>query len=247
MEKDYKPKIKFWHGVKSLGSNKYLWMVFLGTALMNVRVLTNIVPWINIYAIQEDYAMSLSVIILGTTLVPGMLLTGLFLKKFGKRNLMLASGFTTTMLYIPMIVFPVRPISLLVLMGCQILSNGFQTCVVIMPADALYHQQLKTGERLEGFYGNFSQLIAGIVLLIAGLIVPFILQASGMPESADVLVDENIRNAVFRNLNIFTMIVVFFATIPYLFWDLSEEKHKEITKQLEMIAKEKDRVKQSEF
>ena len=59
-----------------------------------------------------------------------------------------------------------------------------------------------------------------------------------MPNDAWVLAINRIRYKVFRNLNIFSMVLVFLSTIPYLFWDLTEEKHKEIIKQLEKIAKE---------
>jgi Na+/melibiose symporter-like transporter len=131
------------------------------------------------------------------------------------------------------------------MMFLQNLSFGFQTCVAIMPADALDYQQLQTGERLEGFYGNFNQLIIGLVMIIGGFVIPFILQASEMPDDAWVLAINRIRYKVFRNLNIFTMIVVFLSTIPYLFWDLSEDKHKEIIKQLEKIAKKKNSLRET--
>jgi len=240
VEKDYKPKVKFWHGLKSLGTNKYLWLVNIGSALTSIKIATNIVQWINIYSLKSDYATSITTLLMGNVLIPGMVLTGFLVKKFGKRNLMLASGFTQTVLYIPMILFPSRPYLLLIIIIIQNFALGFATCFVIMPADALDYQQLKTGERLEGFYGNFNQLMVGITILIAGLIVPLILAVSGMPDGADVLKINSIRYAVFSNINIFSMIVTFLATLPYLFWDLSEKKHHEIILQLEKIAKEKN-------
>jgi glycoside/pentoside/hexuronide:cation symporter, GPH family len=240
VEKKYKPKIKFWHGVKSLSSNKYFWIITIGSSLNGVRASINIVPWICIYALKSELSLSISLFLLGTIMVPGMGLTGIFVRKFGKRTLMLTSGFVTTFLYIPLILLPQYPILLLITILFQNMVLGFATCAAIMPADALDYQQLKTGERLEGFWGNFQQLISSIILLIMGVIIPIILVASGMVGGADILAIDSIRYNVFRNISLFNMIMMFLSTIPYLFWNLSEEKHHVIIRELENIAIEKN-------
>jgi len=245
VEKEYKPKVKFRHGVKSLGSNKYFWIFTISAIFGSIRVVGNLANWINIYSLQSDVATSISTTLLGNALIPGMLLTGYMVRKFGKKNLVLMAGFGSAVLYIPMILFPNRPILLLIIIFLQNFLNGFSLCIALMPADALDLQQLKTGERLESFWGNFHMLILGIAWLGTGLIAPAVLRISGMIGGAHVLIDEGIRSAVFRNLSIMSGIACIIQYLPFLFWDLSESKHKEIIHQLEIIAKEKNGIVES--
>ena len=241
VEKEYKPKINFWHGVKSLSSNKYFWIVTVSAIFGMIRIAGNLITWINIYALQSDVATSITTTLLGNAMVPGMLLTVYMVKKFGKRNIMLFSGFISAVLYLPMVLAPNQPIILLISIFLQNAMAGFAISGQIMPADALDAQQLKTGERLEGFWGNFHMLLLAVAWLITGLIGPAVLQMSGLSGSADVLAIDSIRYAVFRNLSIMAGIACVLQTIPYLFWDLSEEKHKNIIQQLKFIADEKNK------
>ncbi len=177
VEKDYKPKVNFRHGIRSLGSNKYFWIATISGVFGAIRVGGNLQNWINVYSLKSDIATAISTTLLGNAMVPGMLLTSFMVRKFGKKNLMLVTGFGSTLLYIPMIMFPSLPIFLLVMIFFQNMLAGFGICVAIMPADALDAQQLKTGERLEGFWGMFNQLILAVVWLGSGLIGPAILRS----------------------------------------------------------------------
>jgi len=239
VEKNYQPKVKFWNGIKSLATNKYFWIITVNAMMIPVRGM-DLATWINVYSLKSEVAASITTILFGNALIPGMLLTGYLVKKVGKRNLMLVSGLITTLSYIPMILFPSYPILFLCLIFLQNLSGGFGVCLRIMPADALDWQQLKTGERLEGFWGMFILLLLSIIGLGTGVLVPLVLRASGMTAGADILENEVVRFAVFRNISIISMIASAFATLPFFFWDLSEEKHHNIIKQLESIAKEKN-------
>ncbi len=242
VETDYKPDIKFLHAVKSLIRNKYFWIVTISGIFLAIRVAGNLANWINVYSLKSDLATSITTTLLGNAMIPGQLLTGHFVRKFGKKNLMLVTGFGSALLYIPMSIVPNNPILLLVMIFLQNALAGFAVCSAIMPADALDYQQLRTGERLEGFWGMFNQLILGIVWLGTGLIAPAVLRISGMIGGADVLINEEIRSQVFRNLSIMSGIACVFQTLPYLFWDLSEEAHKDIIHQLKMIARVKNHL-----
>ena len=243
VEKGYQPKVKFWHGAKSLFTNRYFWIISINAMLTGFRGM-NLAVWINVYSLKSEVAVSLTTTLFGNALIPGMLLTGYLVKKVGKRSLMLTSGFLATFTYIPMILFPDRPILLLCLIFLQNLCSGFAACLRIMPADALDWQQLKTGERLEGFWGMFHMMVLSIAGLGLGLLLPWVLRISGMPAGAEVLDNELIRHIVFRNISIASGIANLLATIPFLFWDLTEEKQKIIITQLEEIAQEKDRLRE---
>ena len=242
VEKEYKPKIKFRHGAKSLVSNKYFWIILLSQAT-NTR--WNLVPWILIYSLKSDVITSIATILLGNVMVPGFLLSPWFTRKIGKRNIMLMIGFISSVLYIPMAIFPNRPYLLLGMVAIQNMLGGLGTCQAVMPADALDYQQLKTGERLESFWGMFNQLILGVLGLGIGLLFPYVSIISGMPAGANVLANDVIRHTVFRNFSIVGAIGALVSTLPYLLWDLSEEKHKDIIKQLEIIAEEKNKLSES--
>lgn len=249
VEKNYKPKVKFWHGVKSLGSNKYFWILTVSAIFGAIRIAGNLIYWIPVYSFESDLATSIIIFFAGIVMVPGMVLTGVMVKKFGKRNLMIGNGIVATLSYIPMIFFPNHPILLISMIYLQNISGGFAVCAAILPADALDWQQLKTGERLESFWGLFHQLILGIVWLGSGLLGPAVLELSGYNLGdnlgAEILKINHIRYAVFRNLSIVAGIASFLSTLPFFFWDLSEEKHKEIIRQLEKIAKEKNGLAKS--
>jgi len=242
VEKEYKPKVKFWRGVKNLSSNKYFWIIVFSQAT-NTR--WNIVPWILIYSLKSDVITSVATILLGNVMIPGFLLSAWLTRKIGKRNIMLLVGFISSALYIPMAIFPNRPYLLLGMVAIQNMFGGLGTCQAVMPADALDFQQLKTGERLESFWGMFNQLVLAITGLGIGLLFPFVSRISGMPVGADVLAQDVIRHTVFRNFSIVGAIGALVSTLPYLLWDLSEEKHKDIIKQLKIIAEEKNKLNTS--
>jgi glycoside/pentoside/hexuronide:cation symporter, GPH family len=240
VEKDYKPNVKFKDGVRKLGSNKYFWLYTISALFGAIRIAGNLINWINVYSFKSDVVTSITTTVAGNVMIPGMALTGIMVKKFGKRKIMLATGFISAFLYIPMILFPEFPILLLSMIFLQNFLTGFATCGAILPADALDSIQLKSGERLEGFWGMFHHLVLAVAWLGTGLVGPAVLRLSGLTDGAEVLAIDTIRFSVFRNFSIMSGIAALFSVIPFLFWDLSEEKHERIIQELKIIAMEKN-------
>jgi Na+/melibiose symporter-like transporter len=245
VEKNYKPNVSFLDGVKILGSNKYFWLFTISAIFGAIRIAGNLITWINVYSLRSDLATSVTITLSGNVMIPGMVLTGIMVRKFGKRNIMLVTGFASAVLYIPMVLFPEYPILLLVMIFLQNFLAGFAVCQTIMPADALDSIQLDTGERLEGFWGMFHQLVLAVAWLATGLIGPAVLRLSGLIDGAEVLAIESIRYSVFRNLSLMAGIACLLQYLPYIFWDLSEEGQQEIIRQLKMIAKQKNQLEKN--
>ncbi|MGN0789616.1 MAG: MFS transporter, partial [Christensenellales bacterium] len=88
--KQYKQKVNFKHGIVSTAKNKYFWLYTSSSILGTFKLAgTSFVVWLCSYAIQQDWAQSLFVTIMGSACVPGMVLAPLFIKKFGKKNIII--------------------------------------------------------------------------------------------------------------------------------------------------------------
>jgi hypothetical protein len=87
-----------------------------------------------------------------------------------------------------------------------------------------YHQW-KTGVRVDGLFGPLG-LIGTFIGFGTGLVLPAIYEHMGLKEDYNVLYDDTMRNNLFDVLIIASIVGAILNLIPYLFYDLTEEKHR---------------------
>ena len=87
-----------------------------------------------------------------------------------------------------------------------------------------YHQW-KTGVRVDGLFGPLA-LIGTALSFATGLVLPTIYEHMGLKDNYDVLYNDEMRNNLFDVLIIASIIGAILNLIPYLFYDLTEQKHR---------------------
>lgn len=241
VSKRYEQKVKFKDGFVKILKNKYLWIYNIGVMMTVLRAsITSVMSWEYVYVLQNDNIYSVMTLIMGTASLVGMALGPLMMKKMGKKN---------TVIFVN-IVFALASLLVLIFVNnFALFSIGIYLCywsaavqIITAPAmnaDALDYQQWKTGDRLEGFSGNFA-IITSIVALGTNYITPFINEYYGLVNDYNVLYDEAVRLPMFRALAIVSIIGSVLFLLPYIFWDLSDEKHKKIIEDLKERARKEN-------
>ena len=98
------------------------------------------------------------------------------------------------------------------------------------------YQMYLSGERLESFSGVFGWF-TGPITSFVGLIIPVLLLRFGFNSNYDVLfIDESRKNIIVIPI-IFDIAGYILMTIPYLFWDFDNEKHRKV---IEVLRKREE-------
>ena len=97
------------------------------------------------------------------------------------------------------------------------------------------YQQWKTGERIDGMF-NVVGIIGTVIGFGTGYVVPALYRMCGLNTDYTVLKDATIRNNIFRVLIVASVVGAILNVIPYLFYDLTEEKHRGMVKVLRIRA-----------
>ncbi len=92
-------------------------------------------------------------------------------------------------------------------------------------ADMRDYHQWKTGVRVDGLFGPMG-LIGTIIGFGTGLVLPAIYEYMGLKDDYNVLYNDEMRNNLFNVIIICSIVGAILNLIPYLFYDLTEAKHR---------------------
>lgn len=240
--KTYKAKVKFADGFKKIMSNKYFWIMNVSTMFLFARgAITACQFWTYIYILQNEAIQSIVTLIIGTASGIGMAAAPFIIRAIGKKwSTIVTNGmFAVSSLFLiffnsNFIVFTIFCYFSFFAAAVQLITNP------AMNAEALDYQQWKTGDRLEGFAGNFT-IITQCVALGTNFIIPAIYSYYGLSDNYDVLFDPAVRNPMYTAISILAFVGAIACTIPYLFWDLNEKRHGQIIEDLKARAIEENR------
>lgn len=234
-------KVDFKTGVKSVAKNKYFWINTFSTILGVFRLMgTSYVAWIATYYLKSEWAQSVLVTIAGSACVPGMLLAPLLIKKFGKKKVIIAIHTLCALFTIPIVLAasvptPATPIIIYIMILLITVFNG--ATIVTAPAIIAMindYQQYKTGQRIEGFVGQFSGMLLTAVGIGTAFIAPAIYAKYGFVKDASVLYNtKEVTSPIILWTSLIGVASGLFSIIPYIFWDLSEKRHGRI---MEILA-----------
>ncbi|MDR3216450.1 MAG: MFS transporter [Clostridiaceae bacterium] len=241
-----KQRVKLSHGIKRCLKNKYFLILTSSGVLGSLRGVANIMTWVCLYQMEQplgNNVLGIATLLCGLGYVPGMILAPLLANKFGKRKAALFVHALSLLTTLPMLIFLGQPFILLVFVFIQNINNGLFIVTMIMDADVLDYEQYKSGERLEGFFGNFRMTVIALFGIGTTLVTPFILQTycgidantvgKDLENAYFVLTDTAVRNKVFLSLILIASASSFLGMIPFFFYDFTDKRHAEIIKELE--------------
>ncbi|MEG2085086.1 MAG: MFS transporter [Clostridia bacterium] len=252
LPKQFKQKQKFMDGMRKTFKNKYFWIVNSSAVVGVFRtVATTFTLWVILYMIFPSLVASgkqsaanlmqtIVVTLIGDACVPGMLFAPWFIRKFGKKNIIIFTSIATTACTIPML-FISNPWALLAMIYLVTLFNGLQ--IVTGPAvqaEIYDYQQYKTGDRLEGFLSQFGTMITTAIGMAFAFVAPAVYRKFGYIDNVEVLYDTTTLLNIIKVMCGIGVASGILSVIPYFFYDLSEKKHKKIMQILAIRANLKD-------
>ena len=244
----FRQKQTFIEGCRKTVKNKYFWILNISNLLGIMKLTANgLALWYVAYDIAPDLTArglgdlasvthSLVTLVLGTASVPGMLLAPLVINKIGKKKLILISNFGIAAASVPMLFIPNSWVHL-VCVYILTLANSFQ--IVTGPAcqaEINDFQQYETGDRIEGFLGQFGTIFLTAASMGTAFIGPAIQKSFGYIDDASVLYDNAVLFGITSRIAAVGLVSAVLATIPYFFWDMTEAKHKSIMEVLKIRA-----------
>ncbi len=242
-ETQHKPQIDMKKGFKAVLKNKYLWITNISTWMTNFSAGSiNIINMAVIYSMRQDWVMGITSTIIGTASVPGMLLAPFLIGKLGKKKIVLVGKYITVLCSF-LTAAGVYMDSLIVIILSTYLTSLFNSLVSIattaINADIWDYQQYISGERLDSCMGIFGYLSAPITTLGA-MVVPYLYGLVGFTSDWNILYDPSLRTSVFIITVAIGAVTGLLATVPYHFYDFTEEKHKKMMEELKVRAEKKE-------
>ncbi len=242
--KAFKQRISLAEGVKKAFKNR-LFLIANTANVFNLMKLTlsGFCTWVCVYLIQEAWAQTIFITLLGTACVPGMALAPLFIKKFGKKKLVIGSnlivvcitGIAGLMVFFRIAEPQILAFILIAMMFINTMSNSVQLVALpAMTAMVYDNQQYKTGDRLEGFMSQFGEVIALIGGLALAYVSPAVYKVCGYVSDSAVLYNIEVLYPIIYIMCLVGAIAGICTTIPYIFWNVSEKDHDKIMEVLKV-------------
>lgn len=238
MEK--RARVTFFKGAKNVLKNKYFWITNISNVIGQWQgLVANLLAWWFVYSLRMEWfsGVAANIVVVGMTL--GNILCPILTKRFQKRNILITFR-GVVLLTILGVALAVKLENIFIFMAAMLLKNTIQPIIdgvsIGFQADILTYHQWKYGERADSMSGVFGWFLNPINVAI-GYIMPWLLSLVGFTSDWDVLFDSQILNNVFSIYTWGAVIGTVLATIPFIFYDLTREKHDMCVKELQERVK----------
>lgn len=233
-------RVTFFKGAKNVLKNKYFWITNISNVIGQWHGLVgNLLSWWFVYSLRMEWFSGLAgnIVVMGMTL--GNILCPMLTKRFQKRNILISFR-GVTLLTVLGIALAVKTENIIIFMIAMFLKNTIAPVVdgvnVGLNADILTYHQWKYGERADAMAGVFGWFLNPVNVAI-GYIMPWLLSRIGFTSDWDVLFDSQILNNVFSLYTWGSVIGLILLTVPFIFYDLTREKHDMCVKELQERVK----------
>ena len=221
--------ISIMDSLREVAKNKYFWIIN-GAMWMGFMegAYFCILQWSFVYGFggEKQAFLGLANTIIGNAALWAMMLCPVLIRAIGKRNLLILHNTINVFLMI-VLYFTYHNIWMVcIVFYLNTFVNTFQN--IYLPninADIRDYHQWKTGVRLDGLFGTLG-VIGTLIGFFTGMVIPSIMEHMGLHEDYNVLYNDTLRNNLFNVLIICSIIGAMMNLIPFLFYDLTEEKHR---------------------
>ncbi len=215
--------------LREVAKNKYFWIInSAGWIGFLEGAYAVILSWSFIYAFngEKQTYLGLANTIIGNAALWSMALAPFLIKWMGKRNLLIAHNIVNIVLMLCLVPFYENLFIVCVIFYLNTFVNTFQNVYMAnINADMRDYHQWKTGVRVDGLFGPLG-LIGTVLGFFTGLVIPAVYEHMGLKDDYDVLYNDEMRNNLFDVLIICSIVGAVLNLIPYLFYDLTEAKHR---------------------
>ena len=221
-------KVEFFKGAKNALKNKYLWMINIANVFSQWHwLLNNLLSWWFVYSLRMEWFSGVAANIVVVGMTAGNLLCVFLTKHFQKRNVLLISR-VATILSIFGVLLAIRTENIIIFLVATFLRNTIQPVdsgiTQGINADVQIYHQWRFGERCDSISGIFTWFTNPLNMAV-GYVVPFLLERVGFTSDWDVFFDSEIFSNVFSIHTWFAIIGYAIATIPFIFYNFTKEKH----------------------
>ena len=215
--------------LREVAKNKYFWIINLGSWVGFLEGSSAVlVNWTFNYSDDGAHKayMGLATTLISNAALWAMMLAPFAIKLMGKRNLLIVHNTINVVLYAILLLVYKNVLLMCIVVYLNTFVNTFSN--VYTPninADMRDYHQWKTGVRVDGLFTPLT-LIGTILGFFTGLVVPAIYEQMGLKDDYSVLYNDEMRNNLFTVLIICSIVGSIMNLIPYLFYDLTEKKHR---------------------
>lgn len=234
---NYMQKVGVLEGVKEIYKNKHWWLRTVAGWIGFLEGACSVIfGWIYIYGTQDMTTYALLNTVLGSASGIAMVITPALMKRLGNRTLLLVHN-SLNVLFVTMMTFTFRiPLLFFIFLYLNSLVNALSIVYnQAMHSEVKDYQQYISGKRMDFMFG-VADLIGTPVTMVTGMVIPYVYECMGLTTNYDILYDPSVRNTMFYILCVLSIIGAILNLIPFSFYSLSREKHRNIIKVLRYRA-----------
>lgn len=221
--------VRMFDAMREMSKNKYFWLIQIASWVVFLESGYGVVlGWSFVYANsgQNSASLGLANTVIGNASLWAMLLTPAVIKFMGKRNLLITANAINIVILVILYFTYQNIILICVLWYFNTFVNTFWNIVQHnISADMKDYHQWKTGVRIDGLFGSLG-MIGTIIGFFTGTFYPAVYEKLGLLEDYDVLYNDTMRNNLFEVVIICSIVGAFLNLVPFIFYDLTEDKHK---------------------
>ncbi len=232
--------VRMLDAIREVAKNKYYWMIQAAAWIVFLESGYGVIlTWSFNYGFDGKYAGApegVASLVIGNAALWSMLACPFAIKALGKRKLLILMNSINVFVIIGFY-FIYRNIWLIcILTYLNTFINTFWNIIQHnISADMRDYHQWKTGVRVDGLFGPLG-MIGTVIGLFTGMFYPFVYESMGLKRDYSVLYDDAIRNNLFEALIICSAVGAVLNLLPYMFYDLTENKHKGYVEVLKIRA-----------
>lgn len=239
-------QISFIDSFKAVAKNKYFWIIALaGWIGFLESAYGNILTWSFNYGHTCNGAQFAVIqTLIGNASLWGMLLAPICIRKWGKKNVLVAVNLGNVVCILAMIIDMRNIWWLFICVYFNWLVGAFeQITTPAIQADIRDYQQYRSGERIDGMFATVLT-IGNLVTLLTSSVLPMVYEKYGVYEgngyasSFDILdVNTGDPNLLYKLMTVLIIMAAagaFLNTVPYFFYDFNEKKQKSVIRVLKI-------------
>lgn len=239
-------QIRFIDAFREVAKNKYFWIIsFAGWLGFLELSYSNIINWSYTYGHTcEGEIMTLMNTLIGNASFWGMLLAPFFIRRFGKRNVLVTINLINIVCILAMLINMRSIWWLFICVYFNMMFGAFeQITTPAIQADIRDYQQYKSEQRIDGMFSTVAT-IGNLIQLATSSVIPAVEKYYGVHENngyaspfdiLDVNTGEpGLLYKMMAAIIIMAGVGAFLNVVPYFFYDFTEKKQKSIIRVLQL-------------